>query len=46
MTDISDELRADADITFYGPDGQPVDETEQVGSGAEGEGQSATESQN
>lgn len=43
MTDISDELRGDAEITFYGPDGQPVDEIQQVGSGAEGE--SATESQ-
>lgn len=43
MTDIGDELRQDAEITFFGPDGQPVDETRQVGSGAEGE--SATESQ-
>ncbi|HUF56033.1 MAG TPA: hypothetical protein VMM55_05665 [Thermohalobaculum sp.] len=45
MTDISDELRQDAEITFYGPDGQPVDETRQVGSGAEGEGDPETQPQ-
>ena len=45
MTDISEELRSDAEITFYGPDGQPVEPTQQVGSGAEGESQTDTETE-
>ena len=52
MTDIGDELRKDAEITFYGPTGEPVDQTQQVGSGTEaeagtGQGQAgSTEQQN
>ena len=46
MTDIGDELRQDAEITFYDPSGQPIDEAVQVGSGAEGESATGSEQQN
>ena len=48
ITDVSDELRKAAEVTYYGPTGQPVEGAAQVGQGAEAEqqqGAQATETE-